>query len=315
MPEHTDPAACNIYGIPAWSAWEKRRKADGDAWKNLEDTKRPARALASEPPYEVRSYRGLMDVIAFLSVMNKGLTLLLRGQMRDLEPIPTLAREHWSVPETDQQVCLAADRAYYWDTLPVVENAVHELVETHKVPRWRPFAYRRFAQWALIQHYELWPTPLLDFTSSLRVAASFAFALNDEREEAYLYVIGVKRVQSDVMDDDRRPDAYRGTWEAVRLNAVCPPDAQRPHAQEGFLLGRPDVTSANLDGASIADLLVARIKMTNRGGDTFWDHPGFPILRRATLLPSRLRDPFRNTLHAKLTWSIDPASGRAQVTV
>jgi hypothetical protein len=55
--------------------------------------------------------------------------------------------------------------------------------------------------------------------------------------------------------------------------------------------------------------------MTNEGGDTFWNHPGFPILRRATLLPSRCRDPFSKTLHAQLTWSIDLVSGHARISV
>jgi hypothetical protein len=30
------------------------------------------------------------------------------------------------------------------------------------------------AVWAIAQHYELWPTPLIDITQNLRTAASFA---------------------------------------------------------------------------------------------------------------------------------------------
>ena len=84
------------------------------------------------------------------------------------------------------------------------------------------------APWSLVQHYELWPTPLLDVTTSLRAATSFALGVAVRRDEGFVYVFALDDIEGDVMELDPR-----SRFAAVRLSAVCPPSTIRPHLQEG----------------------------------------------------------------------------------
>lgn len=93
---------------------------------------------------------------------------------------------------------------------------------------------QRILRWALLQHYEVCPTPLLDVTHSLRIATSFASV--PTASEAFLYVLGVPNLSGSIT-----ANAESGV-QIVRLSSVCPPSAVRPHIQEGYLLGEyPDV--------------------------------------------------------------------------
>jgi hypothetical protein len=72
--------------------------------------------------------------------------------------------------------------------------------------------------WAILQHYEVCPTPLLDVTSSLRVAATFAL---DETEEGYLYAFGLPHPNGTI--------TYSSDHELlnIRLLSVCPPTSAK----------------------------------------------------------------------------------------
>lgn len=84
---------------------------------------------------------------------------------------------------------------------------------------------QRILRWAILQHYEICPTPLLDVTHSLRIAASFASATNSRT--AFLYVLGLPNISGAIT-----ASAEAGL-QVVRLSSVCPPEAMRPHIQEG----------------------------------------------------------------------------------
>ena len=84
---------------------------------------------------------------------------------------------------------------------------------------------------ALLQHYGICPTPLLDLTQSLRVAATFA--LKDSVEnQGFLYIVAVPHATGSITHHADERIAL------VRLLNVCPKEALRPHFQEGFLAGR-----------------------------------------------------------------------------
>jgi hypothetical protein len=94
---------------------------------------------------------------------------------------------------------------------------------------------QRLLRWAILQHYEVCDTPLLDVTHSLRVAASFA---SQETTKGFLYAFAVPNLSGTVT-----ASAEAGI-QIVRLSGACPPSAIRPHIQEGFLLGEyPDFAS------------------------------------------------------------------------
>ena len=321
------------YGVHALEQWQLRRRLP--SWdsrrRNLEDLKESSAAIGARPAADVKSFAELIDVVAFLSVMNKRYSLLYRGQSRDRPLLPTLFRDQWMPPPGRDQgpVDLVSVRSKYWATLPQVESVVLRVLDEQGLPRWRHVHKRRQARWAVIQHYELWPTPVLDFTTSLRVAASFAFGLGPCEEVGHLYVVAVRDIRGDLMelpppvgqvravDDDVAEvarDAQRDTVAkppdpepevvaankrlaesrvlALRLNSVCPPDAVRPHLQEGVLIGRypfEDVDLVSREPSDAASILVAKLRLVNAGGK-FWSSD-YPIHSTASLLPSEDQDP------------------------
>ena len=301
-----------VYGIHARDEWRLRRVLPpGDSRRmNLSDTRESSAAIARRPATQVASFVDLVSLIAFLSVMNKQLVLLFRGQRHDFSLTPTLFRDSWKSPlEPDSvRVPLADARMDYWAGLTLVESIVLRVLERHGVPRWRHLKAYREARWAVIQHYELWPTPLLDLTSSLRVAASFSFGCDPNATNGYLYVLGVSRIRGDLMGLARaqlnpansdRPEREAGVL-ALRLNSVCPPSALRPHLQEGVLIGRypspvPDIVGPAGDAGSI---LVAKLELVNECGG-FWSTRDYPIHSVESLLPSVSLDPLLRELRGE----------------
>lgn len=302
-----------VYGLFAFEEWRERNNARSDTRLDLKDTRessgRPR--LASLP---VSSYAELVIVISFLTVMNKRLALLFRGQTQDFpRTVPSLYRDvwpHWADPGLPP-VPIAGAREYFWDTLTEVEDRVFAVLWEEGLPRWRHVKLTRPAKWAVIQHYDLWPTPLLDFSTSLRVAASFAFGLDPDASRGWLYVIGVRSIRSDLMplltaaDPSLRKkpidkDELDAEMLTIRLNAVCPPSTLRPHLQEGVLIGRypfdpPALTSVDVHDAG--SVLIAKIELVNDGG--FWSRD-FPIHTEASLLPTHEHDPLAARLRAAM---------------
>jgi len=142
-------------------------------------------------------------------------------------------------------------------------------------------------RWAILQHYEVCPTPLLDITHSLRIAASFASL--DMPDKAYVFVLGVPNLSGAVT-----ASAESGL-QIIRLSSVCPPSAVRPHIQEGYLLGEYPEMADFQQKANYAHYeidfgrrLVAKFCFTPR---LFWKNDAFPRIKRPALYPSVNDDP------------------------
>ncbi|HEV2695536.1 MAG TPA: FRG domain-containing protein, partial [Verrucomicrobiae bacterium] len=138
-------------------------------------------------------------------------------------------------------------------------------------------------RWAILQHYQVCSTPLLDVTHSLRVAASFA-ADNNNSHEAILYVIAVPQISGAIT-----ASAEAGL-QILRLSSICPPSALRPHFQEGYLLGHyPDLQSVEekenykLYEVDFAKRLLCKFRLNL---EHFW-RPHFQIVPHAALYPQR----------------------------
>lgn len=278
-----------FYGLRSWNAW---KRLTPDNLRRYRTT--PQQNWSEKHVLDVSSYTDLFKVVAFLTVMNKTRRLAFRGQDQDLEPTPTLLRGTWKRATNRQAVDLVAHRDEYWEQLPEACARVTTVLKG-RLPRHRPFEHfeqrpeLRVAPWSVLQHYELWPTPLLDLTTSLRVAASFALGLPTSRKEGFLYVFALNEPKSDVM---RLRVDTRDV--AIRLSAVCPPDTLRPHLQEAILVGNPNFQKVDLDkidpdGAStspVRDRLVARFRLIDAGTtqDGFW-LPDFPKHTKDSLFP------------------------------
>ena len=84
--------------------------------------------------------------------------------------------------------------------------------------------------WSILQHYEICDTPLLDLTQSLHVACSFAFDRNNN-DTGIIYIIGLPW-QMDAIGYNSYEELVN-----IKLLCVCPPKAERPFFQEGYLAG------------------------------------------------------------------------------
>ncbi len=146
----------------------------------------------------------------------------------------------------------------------------------------RLFAYPEH-DLALIQHYELHPTPLIDLTQSLRVAATFALR---GKTSGYVFVFGMPHTQGSIshfVDQE---------MVLVKLQNVCPPHALRPHYQEGYLVGKLPFNQTKEAGDNLVRRLIGKYYLDNSDGK-FWDRK-FPAIPEDVLFPER--DPFGDDL-------------------
>jgi FRG domain len=174
-----------------------------------------------------------------------------------------------------------------------IPTIVDEACSRFPMPRPATLKMFREAVWAIAQHYSLWPTPLIDVTPNLRVAASFALWTGDD--EGNLYVVALPPSTNSVTYDADQHVVL------ARLQAVFPPEAKRPHFQDGYLVGRfpfesPTPNRIDHRPREVSNLrrrLVARIVLKNKTGAevdepsrrSFWN-PDFPPMSAASLTPS-----------------------------
>lgn len=198
--------------------------------------------LAARPPHRVRSYRDLLAKVAALAYHNSHYTLLFRGQSEDfgfdatagegrsaLYPsiFRTVPNQGHHAPDMEKVV------SGRFAILRKAEDCLNDLL------RWGEITRNKLLRRALLQHYEVCPTPLLDVTPILGVAVSFAF--QGAKEEPLLCVFAVPHLTGIVSTS-----VEAGT-QTVRLAGVCPPTAFRPHFQDAILIGDyPDVDDSLL---------------------------------------------------------------------
>src|SRR5258706_8270901 len=181
----------------------------------------------------------LATKVAELQFRNRDFVLMFRGQAGDyknrlrytsIKPSLLRGAKPSSVP-SDTELDRRFTRLVAAEQALVVEYERRGLFGRERLAR------QRILRWAILQHYEICDTPLLDVTQSLRIAASFA-SLSGERD-AYVFVLGIPNVSGAIT-----ASAEAGL-QTVRLASVCPPSAVRPHIQEGYLIGEyPEFASA-----------------------------------------------------------------------
>ncbi len=238
----------------------------------------------------VSSFRDLLSKLAELHYLNPDFVLMLRGQSRDYKH----RRGHSFLKPG---IFRSQDGEYPGNN--VLKNRFERLRFAEKAlvgnsraclvndPKERISRYR-IIRWAILQHYGVVETPLLDVTTSVRVAASFASV--DAKDEAYLFVLAVPNVSSAVTSS-----ADAGV-QVIRLSSVCPPSAMRPHVQEGYLLGEyPEIDSFEqkknyaYGETDFGHRLISKFRFDPR---KFWHSQYFPKVPPQFLYPSEQDDPF-----------------------
>ena len=230
--------------------------------------------------YRVRSFSQLIKRVASLSFNNPEYVLFFRGQARDFKNSsarstlqPPLFRK---LPRT-QRLPFSEIRSRY-KVLSNAEDILSDLYEFDGDEKVRRFDILR---WAILQHYQVCPTPLLDVTHSLRVACSFAH-LEDEPKETFLYVLAMPQISGSITASSE------AGVQIIRLLSICPPQALRPHYQEGYLVGEyPTITLKGKREYLLKELDLGRrllCKFRLKKPEVFWSHH-FTNIQTVALFP------------------------------
>lgn len=191
--------------------------------------KEPAKAEA----IRVQSYRELMQHVAQLSYENKDHMLFFRGQGSDHKNKAGASSFYPSIYRGER--LSREELSIRFDVLHSTSKRLIDSFDREGIPGSKEVRRRQYIRWSILQHYEVCPTPLLDFTHSLRVACSFA-TQNAKDLEGYVYVFGFPYLTNRISVNSEE-DLVN-----VRLLSICPPDALRPYFQEGYLAGTDEVT-------------------------------------------------------------------------
>ena len=150
------------------------------------------------------------------------------------------------------------------------------------------------ARWALLQHYGICATPLLDLTRSLQVACSFASGGADG--VGYVYILGLP-YQAQAVSVDAKSSII-----CMSLLGVTPSNARRPLIQEGYLAcdgnwwrvySMADCYTGDCD-VDFSVRLLAALKV--RLGESFWAGCPNDVLAADLLMPED--DPFMEFLES-----------------
>lgn len=234
----------------------------------------------------IDSYRGLVERVANIAFANPEFVLLFRGQSNDYQErqgstlFPSMFRKTFEGGIDSYPL-----RQRYEELMGAEHNLVEALRHTEYGTR---ISRSQLLRWAIIQHYEICPTPLLDLTHSLLVAASFAFANSREDEDhVYLYVLGVPQISGSITVTSDQ------SIQLIRLASVCPPTTLRPYFQEGYLLGTYpllDTVDEKMhyprEEVDCAKRLVAKFRLCRAD---FWHH-GFSPMHDTALYPEETNE-------------------------
>lgn len=247
--------------------------------------------------HKVDSYLELARKVAELQFRNRDFVLLFRGQHTDYKSEkgnstlkPTLFR---ALKSGNPNPGTLVER------FKLLKRAEAKLASAYGAAGFlgsTRLKRQRILQWAILQHYEVCPTPLLDVTGSLRVAASFASYKSNG--QGFVYVIGVPNLSGAITASSE------ADLQMVRLASACPPSALRPHIQEGYLLGEyPELADYDQKvnykhyEMDFGRRLVAKFRFTM---DRFWKDATFPQVSNTALYPLAADDPlFKLALKVK----------------
>lgn len=288
----------HVYSLDAYAAWRRRERDGSDI--ELQDFRQSWRQIKNGPFWEVRSWDELRSAVSFLTLMNKRDVLYFRGQRAHYDRcLPVLFREEWFLGERPFPLH-PANRGRYYTLLSELSTLVLKVAKRIGTPRTYILERVPAAAASVLQHYELWPTHFIDLTRSLPIAVAFAEGQGDQ-DRAYLYTFAMPDLRGSITSDIDQHLTLS------RLEAICPPDAVRPHHQDAYLVSRfPEPSGSAQPGDASWDdwqdktdlmrRIVAKFSIQLRGGKL----PGAPHLELSFLIPSFNEDGFGRELTESL---------------
>jgi FRG domain len=262
------------------------RKIDYDVWSFLSGQRTIQRTKVSfvrrDRGQLVRTFPELIERVAQLSFRNPEFVLFYRGQAQDFPNRNGASSLYPSIFRSPTNYLQQAEVERRFQRLLRAEDLLNELYDLEGTRRIRIYQILR---WAILQHYEICATPLLDVTQSLRVACSFA--QQQTKSGALIYILGLPQISGSVTASSEHG------IQIIRLLSICPPSALRPHFQEGFLLGEyPTIsfkTKAEYDRNEFdfGQRLLCKFRLGRK--TAFWTKD-FPVISQRALYPDALVD-------------------------
>lgn len=232
-------------------------------WERLDATVNRIRASEG---FQVTSFKQLMNEVANVTISNKNFEMFYRGQSKDYK---------------NNQAAYFKDRKAKSTVYPAIcrpekkddGSLKHSLKKSQIIKRYEDLSnmidlvsgkrgsYFNEYYYALFQHYDILPTPLIDITQSLRVAATFALR---KSTTGYLYVFGLPYPNQSISYYSDLGIVLIKLQNVVQINAI------RPRYQEGFLVGKYPIRPTKTNGDDLANRMVAKFLVDNTKGN-FWD--------------------------------------------
>lgn len=250
--------------------------------------------------FPVKDYRTLVEQIAKLAFLNKDYLLFFRGQSQDYRKKGGASSFYPSIYRGD--ILSQEELQLRFSILRDAEKRLRNEFNNHEIEGKREVHRKQYIRWSILQHYEVCPTPLLDFTHSIPVACSFAQHEADN-EFVYVFVFGMPYVTNRISVNSEHDIVN------VRLLSISPPDALRPYFQDGYLAGTDDITDdyENKSELDFTNRLIAKFQIPNNSN--FWGR-GFSKVPDTLLYP---RDDQIKTICDRIKASSKPTSGPTEL--
>jgi len=241
------------------SVWSQHSEDGGERYSNA--------MIRLSQPLVVESYPDLVRTVAEIQYGNPEYSLFFRGQYKD-HTLPSGSTTMYpSIYRSPKEPLSADELEARMKKLARAEVLLMDKFKQNNLEGHLKLSKFRELCWAILQHYEVCKTPLLDITSSLHAAASFA--VKTKSATGILYVLGFPHINGSI--------SYYVEEELlnIKLLSICPPEAQRPYFQEGFLVGTfPSEVSQKQASLDVACRLIAKFEI---GGPKFWIKRYAPI--------------------------------------
>ena len=239
-------------------------------------SKQTVNEIRKSAPRQVPTYRDLVRLVARILYYNRHQSLFFRGQAREHVDANSRASVLPSIYRgVKSRRVSRADLKLRFDQLGEAEALLAKRFERKELESDETFRNYHVVKWAILQHYQVCETPLLDVTTSLRAACSFA--LENPTETGVVYVLGLPHINGSI--------SFYVEEELINLKllGICPPCAVRPYFQEGYLVGSLPIDeltsySSKLD---FGRRLMAKFQI---GGERFWDSD-FAAIPEGALFP------------------------------
>ena len=216
---------------------------------------RSAFEVAKSKPFFAKTFDDLVRMVAAMASANPEYRLLFRGQTREY----TRSIEGSYIIPSIYRLDIEENRRQGLFDVALERLKEAELTLSCILPYdiWDKLG-RKVERWAVLQHYEVCATPLLDMTSSLAVACWFALHDACAGDRPIVYVFGLPYPQGPLSFD-----LSSGIFQ-LELTSLLPPIAERPVFQNGYLVG----TEGDLDcntcfSSDYSKRLIAKIEIDN----------------------------------------------------